>query len=407
MRKFHYKVIDNMSRSRQGELEGETMEKIADTLLSQGYTILELRPIGFNWNSLKSINIGGIPFGEKVIFMRQMSFMINAGLPITQALAISRDQIANLKFKDLVAEILKDVEGGAPLSRSLERHPDVFDPVVKNLIKAGEESGKLDLILLRIADDLEKQQEFNGKVKGALIYPIVILVAIAAVVVLLLIYMVPEMSKLYEGQNAQLPLPTQIILNMSNFLTQGFGGVIVGVLTLTAIGGFIYYRRTPSGRLVTDKLYLKAPIFGDLIRKSQVASFARTFSMLLSAGVPILDALKLVSDSTTNTVFQIELQDARKKVEKGVPLSAPIINSAQAFPQLMGHMMKVGEETGKLDEVVAKVGEQYAREVDQMASNLSKLMEPVILIVMGLVVGVLALAVYLPIFNLGSTLTGS
>lgn len=406
MQKFHYKIVDSNNRKREGVTEGENLEKIADNFLAQGFTILELKPQGINFESLESINIGGIPFAEKVIFMRQMSFMINAGLPLTQALEIAKEQINNKTFKKKMDVIIRDVESGISLSKSFDKQGDMFDNVTKNLVRAGEESGKLDLIMERIADNMEKKQEFQGKVKGALIYPIVILLAIVAVVIVLMVFMVPEMSKLYAGQGADLPLPTQVIISISNFLTVGFGGVITAVVVICLIAGFIYYRRTPSGRLLTDRYLLRIPIFGELIEKTQVADFASTFSMLIQAGVPILDALKLVADSTTNTYFQIEILEARKKVEKGIPLSAPIMNS-DAFPPLLGHMIKVGEETGKIDEVVGKVGTQYSKEVDAMASNLTRLMEPIILIVMGIVVGGIALAVYLPVLNLGSALSGS
>jgi len=405
MQKFRYKVADSNNRVRKGEIEGESTEKLADNFLSQGFTILELKPQGINLSSLQSINIGGVPFAEKVVFMRQMSFMINAGLPITQALSIAKEQINNISFKKKIEVVIRDVEGGISLSKALEKQGDLFDAVTKNLIRAGEESGKLDLIMTRVADDMEKRQDFNGKVQGALIYPIVILLAIIGVVIVLMVFMVPEMSKLYEGQGAALPLPTQVIITISNFLTQGWGGIILAAVFVCLIIGFIYYRKTPSGRLVTDKYLIRMPIFGQLISKSQVASFASTFSMLIQAGVPILDSLKLVADSTTNMFFQIEILEARKKVEKGIPLSAPLLNSL-AFPPLVGHMTKVGEETGKIDEVLGRVGNQYAKEVDALASNLTRLMEPIILIVMGIVVGGIALAVYLPVLNLGTALSG-
>lgn len=397
--------MDNNNQPREGELEGEDIQQIADSLLGQGFTILQLQPVNkLSFEKLKTINVGGVPFKDKVIFIRQMSFMINAGLPLTQALEVAQAQIQNAHFREVVEEILKDVQSGLSLYKALNKHPKVFDTVVRNLIKAGEESGKLDLILERIADDLEKKQEFDGKVKGALIYPIIILLAIVVVMVLLLTFMIPEMSKLFEGGKS-LPLPTQIIVSASKFLTEGLGGMATLMIIIALIISTYYYRKTPSGRIVTDNMLLKVPIFGMLMRKSQIASFARTFSMLISAGVPILDSLKLVSDSTTNYVFRNALEEARTKVEKGVPLSQPVLTNS-AFPPMVGNMIRVGEETGKMDEVIAKVGIQYAKEVDQMADNLAKLMEPVILIVMGVMVGILAIAVYLPIFSLGSTLSG-
>jgi type IV pilus assembly protein PilC len=403
--KFKYKIIDTANRQRGGEIEGETLEKVADSFLSQGFTILELRPLGLDLSTLTNINIGGIPFAEKVVFMRQMAFMINAGLPLTQALEIAKDQIKNKTFQSKIQQVIKDVSGGTNMSKAFAKQGNTFDNVTINLIKAGEESGKLDMIMNRIADDMEKKQEFQGKVTGALIYPIVILFAIVLVVIALLVFMIPQMSKLYGENTSNLPMLTQIIINASNFLTSGPGGIITFIVVTSLVIAFMYYRKTSSGRLVTDKLLLKIPVFGTLIQKSQVATFARTLSMLITAGVPILDALTLVSESMTNILFKLEINEARKKVEKGLPLSAPLTHG-EAFPILVGHMSKVGEETGKIDEVIGKVGEQYAKEVDMITSNLSRLMEPVILILMGIVVGGLALAVYLPVLNLSSAIGG-
>jgi type IV pilus assembly protein PilC len=405
MQKFNYKIIDNNNKIREGEVEAESRQKAGELFLQQGFTVLDISQKSFNFKKLKRINIGNrVALKDKVLFIRQMAFMINAGLALTQALEIAQSQIQNFYFKDVVGEVLKDVQSGIAFSKALNKYPKVFEVVIINLVKAGEESGKLDLILERVADDLEKKQEFNSKVKGALIYPVVILLAIIAVVVLLLIFMIPQMRDLYTSNNQSLPGITQTILNLSDFVS-GIGGVIVLAVIIALLISLFYYRKTPSGRLVVDGTLLKLPIFGALITKSQIATFTRTLSMLISAGVPILDSLKLVANSTTNAVFKKVLDDARLKVEKGIPLSQPILGS-EVVPPLVGHMMRVGEETGKVDEVIAKVGIQYAKEVDQMADNLTKLMEPLILIVMGIVVGILAIAIYLPIFNLGSAISG-
>lgn len=403
-KQFKYKVLDKNNKVREGVIEGEDIQKVGTSLVDQGFYILDLKSKGISAESLKTFNVGGIPFKEKVVFMRQLSFMINAGLPLTQALEIASNQIQNVKFKEIVTHALKDVQSGISMSKAFEKHQKVFGRVAINLIRAGEESGKLDAILERVAEDMEKKQEFDGKVRGALIYPVIILIAIALVIVLLLVYMIPQMQSLFADRDQALPTPTQIVVNASEF-TRGWGGGITGIAIIAGVIALIYYRRTPSGRLVTDAALLKMPIFGIFSVKAQVASFARTFSMLIGAGVPILDALKLVADSTTNSVFRKIIEDARKKVEKGVPLSQPILAS-QTFPPLVGHMLKVGEETGAMDKVVEKVGNQFAREVNQMADNLTKLMEPIILLVMGGIVGVLAIAVYLPIFSLGSVVSG-
>lgn len=404
MQKFKYKIVDAQNRVREGETSGDNIQVVGNALIEQGYTILELHKKGISFDKLKETNIGGVPFKDKVIFIRQMSFMINAGIPLAQALEISLNQNQNHTFKNIIEIVLRDVQTGLSFARALEKHAKVFDPVIINLVRAGEESGKLDVILERVADDMEKKQEFNGKVKGALIYPIVIMCAIVVVVVMLLVFMIPEMSKLFEDRNAELPYLTRMIVSVSDFL-RGIGGVFTLIIVIASAIALFYYRKTASGRIVTDQFFLKMPIFGQLVSKSQVASFCRTFSMLVSAGVPILDALKLVADSSTNMVFTNTILDIRKKVEKGIPLSQPFLNT-NTFPQVMGHMIRVGEETGQMDDIVSKVGIQYAKEVDQMASNLTKLMEPLILIVMGVIIGILAIAVYLPIFSLGTVVSG-
>lgn len=404
MQKFRYKIIDKQNQVREGEATGDDIQQVGTSLIEQGFTILELNSNGLSLDRLKETNIGGVPFKDKVLFIRQLSFMINAGIPLAQALELSFNQNENAQFKNIIGVILKDVQMGNSFAKSLEKQGKVFDEVVVNLVRAGEESGKLDIILNRVADDLEKKQEFNSKVKGALIYPVVILFAIVIVVLMLLVYMIPQMSQLFADKGSELPLITRIIVSISDFV-RGFGGVVTLFGFLAAACSFYYYRRTPSGRLVTDGLLLRLPIFGELVSKAQVASFCRTFSMLLTAGVPMLDALKLVADSTKNKVVGSTIMTVREKVEKGVPLSQPFLTT-NVFPPLMGHMIRVGEETGQIDIIIDKVGLQYAKDVDQMASNLNKLMEPLILIVMGVIIAVLAVAVYLPVFQLGSVVSG-
>lgn len=403
MKKFFYKVVDKDSKIRQGTIEGADIDSVSSSFHDQGLTIIELKEPGFSLENLKELNVGGIPFKEKVTFIRQMAFMVNAGLSITQSLEITKNQIKNSKFRKVIDQVLRDVQGGMNLSKSLKKQGNVFDGLVINLIRAAEESGNMDMILIRIADDMEKKQEFKSKVRGAMIYPIIILVAVVIVIVMMLMFMIPQMAKLFEDSGAELPLPTRIIMSASNFLN-GIGGVFFFAFVAFAIGFFIYYKKTPSGKLVTDKMILKIPIFGVLTNKAQVASFCSTFSMLLSSGVTFLDALDLVASATTNMVYKNTILAARKKVEKGIPLSVPLLTS-KVFPDLVGHMTRVGEETGNMDAVVSKVGIQYAKEVDQMASNMTKLMEPLVLIIMGVVVGILALAVYLPIFSMGDVIT--
>lgn len=403
---YSYKVLDKNNKIRKGQIEGDSINSVSSSFHEQGLVIIDLQEQGFSLDTLKNINIGGIPFKDKVLFIRQLSFMIGAGLSITQALEIAKDQVKNVAFKKILETVLKDVQNGMALSRAMKKHGKTFDSLVINLIKAAEESGNMDVILDRVANDLEKQQEFNGKVKGALIYPVVVMIAILIVLVLMITVMIPQMASIFEASTTELPLPTRIILSISNFLTKGPGGLLtLGGLIFVVVFTW-YYRKTPAGRIATDKALLKIPVFGMITDKSQVASFCRTFAMLLTSGVPFLDALKLVSDTTNNVIYRDAILECRKKVEKGVPLSIPLL-ATKVFPDLVGHMSRVGEETGQMDIIMEKLGVQYSKEVDQIANNLTKLMEPIILIIMGIMVGILAVAVYLPIFNLGSAITGS
>ena len=407
MRKFIYRGVNkDDNRTVGGVIEAETKEEAAEILLDQGVIILDLRDIGLNLEFIQEINIGGIPSKDKMFFMRQLSFMVGSGISLVQALELTVRQIGNKGFRSKMLKVTKEVQSGIPLSKSLENQKELFDKVTVNLIKAGEESGKLELILDRIADNMEKQEEFKSKLQGALIYPIIVVIAIIGVVAALMVFMVPEMSKLYADQGAKLPWVTQVMINISNFLASGPGGVALMGFILISVLSFLYYRSTPSGRLMTDKLLLKLPVFGELVKKGNVAEFSNTLALLLSAGVPIVDALDLVSQSVSNSFIQEQLIDVKNKVEKGVPLSLLILNNTEAFPELLGHMIRIGEETGKIDEIVSKLGKQYSKEVENMASNINKLLEPLILIVMGLVVGGLAVAVYLPIMNLGSVIAG-
>lgn len=407
MAKFNYKAVKG-TKQVTGSIEAESKEHAAEMLINQDFVILDIKPANFDLlDAIKEINVGGIPSKDKMFFMRQLAFMVSAGIPLIQALELTTNQITNIGFKRQMLLVCKDVESGITLSQALEKRAGLFDKVTLSLINAGEESGKLEMILLRIADDMEKKEDFKSKLQGALIYPIIVIIAIIGVVAALMVFMIPEMSKLYADQGAQLPLATQVIINVSNFLTKGVGGILTLLFIVISVAAFIYYRKTPSGRYVTDKFSLQMPIFGDLIRKSSMAEFSTTFSMLLSAGMPILDALNLVAESIPNTYIREQLINARNNVEKGVPLSLFVLNNdPNAFPSLVGHMIKVGEETGKMDEVLSKLGNQYAKEVDAAASNINKMLEPIILIIMGIVVGGIAVAVYLPVMNLGGIIAG-
>lgn len=399
MKKFKYTVLDSKGEEKTGIMEVENRADVAASLQGKGYTILHIDEVGVGLDM--KINIGGVPLKEKVIFMRQLATMLSSGLALTQSIEILAAQAKNEMFREMLLKVLKDVESGSALSEALAKQKGVFSDMQLSMIRAGEESGNMIEIITRLADDMEKQAAFKSKVRGAMIYPIIITVVIIVVLVLLMIFMIPAMTSLFEGFDAELPLLTRIVVGMSDF-TRQFWWIILGVVIISLIG-FRYYRASPSGREVTDGIILKMPVFGTFASKVQIALFARTMQMLLRSGIPILSALTIVEDALSNVHFKNGVKEARLAVEKGSSLAVPIAKN-EVFPILLSRMIGVGEETGKLDEVLGKVADYYERDVDQMADNLTKMMEPIILVFMGGMIGFIAIAVYLPMFSLGDVI---
>ena len=291
-----------------------------------------------------------------------------------------------------------------PFSRSLEAEEGVFDNITISLIQAGEESGKMEDILLKLAEELEKKQEFQGKVKSAMIYPIIMLIAIVGVIAVMMIFMVPKMVEMFAEFGAgELPFTTRIVVGISDFMVKY--KFILLALVIGGIFGFRYYYNTENGKKAIDKAMLKIPIWGNFIQKVQVANYTRTMALLLKSGMDIVDILKLTSNVLSNYWFKQGLLDSAEEVSKGVPLALPI-SRVEYFPPLVSRMIAVGEETGKLEVVFDKMSEYYDREVKQMTENLSTMMEPVMLIVMGVIVGFIAFAVYGPMFEMSSVIGG-
>jgi type IV pilus assembly protein PilC len=325
--------------------------------------------------------------------------MVSAGLPLTQGLQILENQTTNPKFKDVIEQVLQDVEGGTGLADSFKNQEDVFDDITLNLIKAGESSGKLDEILVKIAEELESNRDFQAKLKGAMIYPAVIGVIVVVVLVLVIVFMIPAVEDVFSEFGGDLPKVTQILVDMSNFVRR-FWWIILGVLAM-GVMGIRYYLSTKQGVAVWDQIKLKVPIFGKVSRKIQIATFASTLHLLVSSGLNLLDALELTANSLGNIHFKNAVKQAALEVKKGSPLAVPIAKS-EIFPLIVSNMIGVGEETGKLDAVLAKMSEYYQDEVDRLSENLTGLMEPVMLVVMGAVIGFIAVAVYLPMFSLAN-----
>lgn len=397
MKIYEYSARTTEGAVQRGEMEAKSRTQVVETLQSKGLIVVKAEEKVALANALNEINIGGVPMDDKVVFMRQFATMTSAGLPITQALEILAAQASNPQFKRVLKEVLSDVEGGKSLASSFGKHPGIFNDVILNLIKAGEDSGNLEEIFVRLAEDLEKQRDFQGKIKSAMIYPALIVLVIIAVVVLVMLFMIPAVSDIYNEFGGEIPLATRILIAVSDFMVNYWW--IVLIVVLSTVLGVKYYIDTPGGRRVVDNLKLTVPIFGQLFMKIELAQMTQTLYLLVSSGIPILESLDLVAESLGNVWYQDAIDNAAREIEKGSTLSLPL-SREEKIPLIVSQMIGVGEETGKLDEILKKMAEYYNAEVDLMTNNIATLIEPLMLVIMGVVVGFIAIAVYMPLFSL-------
>ncbi len=334
---------------------------------------------------------------DLVIFTRQFATMIDAGLPLVQCLDILGTQSENATFKKHILQIKADVEGGATFSDALAKHPKIFDRLYVNLVAAGEVGGILDTILNRLAIHLEKAEALKRKVKGAMVYPASVTVIAAAVVVLMLVKVIPVFEKMFADFGGTLPGPTQTVINISHFMQEYVGYMLGGVVVLVVAFRLIYRRE--GGRLFFDGLFLKSPIFGNLLRKVAVARFSRTLGTMLSSGVPILDALEIVARTAGNVIVEREVLAIRSAVSEGKTVAEPLQKS-KVFPGMVVQMISVGEQTGAMDSMLGKIADFYDEEVDAAVDALTALLEPLMMVVLGGTIGGLLIAMYLPIFKI-------
>lgn len=402
MQVYKYYARDKEGKEVSGKMEARSTQFVAETLQSKGLNIIRIEEeLGFTIDKLNEINLGGVPIKEKVIFMRQLATMTGAGLALTQALSILEAQATNPLFKRTISNVLADVQGGKSLTEAFRSSREVFDEITLNLLEAGEMSGNLENILERLATELEAQKKLKDKIKGAMIYPAIILVVIIGVVVLMMFVLIPAMADIYSEFGAELPWVTRFLISMSNFfLNYWWLIIIIGSIAFVLWKSFA---ESPKGKKAIDKVWMKAPIFGSIVVKIQIAQFTRILSLLLKSGLSIVKALELTAGSLTNTIFKDAVLEAKLEVEKGVPIALPIAR-AKVFPLLLSQMIAVGEESGELDKVLEKVAQYYNEEVDAATSNITALMEPLMLLLMGGVIAFIALAVYMPMFNLSGVI---
>ncbi len=330
-------------------------------------------------------------------FTRQFATMIGAGLPMVQCLDILSAQTESKELAKIIRQVKEGVQGGATLSEALARHPKVFDALYTNMVEAGELGGALDAILVRLALYREKADKLVRKVKGAMVYPSVVAFVAAAVTIGMLAFIVPVFARMFGGLNAELPTPTLVVLLISHFLQANFLYLFFGILGLAGL--FLWWKRTPSGALIFDKILLKTPVFGNLVRKSSVARFTRTLSTLLASGVSILEALEITAKTAGNLVVANAINHSVVAIAEGDTITGPLKETG-VFPPMVTQMISVGEKTGGLDDMLSKIADFYDDEVDDAVSALTSIIEPVIIVFMGIVIGGILIAMYLPMFDI-------
>lgn len=349
---------------------------------------------------MEKIRLGsGVTDKDIVVFTRQFATMIDAGLPLVQCLEILSTQSENKILAKAVSDVRGEVEGGATYADALRKQPKVFDELYVSMVQAGEMGGVLDTILTRLAKHIEKAMKLKSQIKGAMVYPTSIMGVATVVVVVLMIWVVPMFAKMFTDFGGTLPGPTVMVIETSNFLQANILYIIIA-LGAAAYGVKRYYG-SPKGRLALDGLFLKLPVIGDLIRKAAVAKFSRTLGTLIASGVPIMDGLAIVSKLAGNKVVEEAIMSARQSISEGKTVSDPL-SRGNVFPKMVTHMIAVGESTGALDVMLGKIADFYDDEVDQTVTALTSLLEPMMMVIMGLVIGFIVLAMYLPVFKMAS-----
>jgi type IV pilus assembly protein PilC len=386
--------------TRSGEMEAPSAEIVEQRLRAQQINVTKVKKKPAEIH-LKMPGSSGVNKRDLMIFTRQFSTMIDAGLPLVQCLDILHSQQENIWFKKVLAEVKADVESGKTFADALSRHPKVFDPLFVNLVAAGETGGILDTIMSRLAGQIEKSVKLAKQVKGALFYPSAVMTVAVGAVAVLLLFVIPVFEKMFSDFGGALPVPTQIVLDLSNWSVANWYLFIIVPIALFLTWRAI--RKNPKGRRLSDKLFLALPIFGPLIRKTAVAGFTRTMGTMLSSGVPILDALDIVSRATGNEIIAEGVLFARARVSEGKTLSEPLAQTG-IFPSMVCQMVNIGESTGALDNMLSKIADFYEEEVDAAVAGLTSLLEPIIMVFLAVVLGGFLIAMYLPIFTIAGNI---
>ena len=395
MRRYKYKAKDKSTgKELKGVIQAENEQTAGHLLIDQGYLPLSVSEEKGGFLGRQN----HVTTKDRITFTRQLATLIGAGLPLASSLRTVSEQTQSKAMKTIVEEILVNVEAGKTLYESFAKHPEVFNGVYLSLIKAGEASGTLDIALKRLADQEEKDAAMMSKIRGALVYPAIIFVVIIAVLAFMMIMVVPQVKGLYEDMGEELPGLTQFLVNISDFFGQFWWLVLIVVVAIVAA---IWYavKKTPAGRKVADSFKIHVPIFGGLFRKLYVSRFARTAEMMLATGVPMLDSIKIAIDATSNVVIEAEYNKALDIIKGGKPLSEALKDREYMLP-LVPQMASIGEESGKIDEMLGKAAQVYENELDEQINNISTMIEPILMVIMAGLIGVVIGGTLLPIYSL-------
>ncbi len=396
--KFSYRAVSKDGKIVQGVTDARSTSDVATYLRSHEFIPIRIA----NQKIFVSYSLpflGKVKFSDIVFFTRQLSSMLVSGLTLMEGLRVLKEQIQKSSVNEIISGIITDIEGGKSFSESLAKYPNTFSSIYISLIKSSEQAGILDKILLRLADTLEKQQKIRSTIKGALMYPAIVVIGMVIVVIIMMLFVIPQLAVVYESLNVQLPLPTKIVIFISDAFIKfwpfvfGFGFLLIFLLRR--------WYRTDTGRLFLDDLILRLPVFGKLIKQTILAEFTRTFGLLVGSGTLVVESLDQTANVTGNLIYKNAVLGAAKQVEKGVGIGDALSGYA-IFPPILVQMAKIGEETGKLDESLLRVSEYFEREVDETTKTLTTAMEPIIIVVLGAGVAFLIVSIITPIYSLTS-----
>jgi len=397
---YKYKAINEKGRSVEGIVDAESPKSATDKLKRQGIFLSSLKEV--KKEKTRSFSLfRGISTSELALTTRQFSTLISAGLPLEASLVVLSEQTEDPMLSQVLTQVRDKVSEGSSLNNALREHPKVFSDLYINIVKAGEASGTLDIVLLRLADFLEKQTALRSRVRSALIYPIFMFFIGSGVLFFMMSYVIPKIAKIFEDSRKALPLITEVLIGFSNFFSQNLFFILIFFIGLFFI--MYSFSRRERGRILFDRLTLKIPIFGRIARMVIISRFTRTLGTLLASGIPLLNAIEIGEAITGNTVYINALQSVREDIKEGTSIAGPLRESG-VFPPLVTRMIAVGEQTGELEEMLVKIADTYDLQVETSVSALTSLLEPIMIVIMGAVVGFIVFAILLPIFDLTSTI---